>query len=888
MPKILSRKIKKNENFTKKTKKKPQWKSEYHETFSKETNHKIKYLQENPTLPNEEERLFENSFSFQEHQKLVKNYINPATPYRGLLLYHGLGSGKTCSSIAISEGLRFGRKCVVLSPASLENNFRKELETCGNIMYTRNSKWTLVEASKNNLPIQYRKIHPDLQKIWVAHKKDENIGEDFLKLSVENQKEIEKQIKIRIDYTYTFLHYDGVNMTKLTKMITEKILDNKTLIVDEVHNLISMISGSGNLGALWYKLIMTAHNLRIVFLSGTPVVNYPHEFAVLFNMLRGYIDVYNFEYEQNRVENVDAKTFIDHMNTSPFVDFVQIKEKYISLKKPPINYKVDKDGNFIYDTNNITHTEWIKEMKELASSKGFVLKKETHVKYTCFPEDFDDFNDTFINYQNQNIIKSEIFMRRILGMVSYYIPEKKESDFPKQYDTEIVKCPMTINQYTIYEKIRLDEIQKSSSKSQKNQKNKKKGVNLNDRLSKKQEHEDSTFRIFSREACNMVYPSEISRPISRTEEQTLEQLKVKAMQDFTEYLDTQKDTDLDKIVKNISPKYFILQDKLKKAPGTCLVYSVFRFMEGIDSITKILDRYNWKRLNIRKSGGMWEIIGLQDPDNNKNLRYMLYTGTETPEEREILKNIYNNNWNALPQNIKKELDKYCKENSIEQNNLYGKIVKTLIITKAGAEGITLKNVRQVHLIENHWNNVRRKQVIGRAVRFESHKDLPLEDRNVRVYQYVTVFGNEVDKMKEEPAFKISIENLQEQDKNETSDEFIFNLAKRKEILNDHILNLVQKASIDCLSNNITSNCLVLSNQSTYSFDPDIKEHLKDTDRVHKKLITMEKLSANTLKKFPLKLQHENLLWNKNNNKIYNEKNPSISIGIYDGIKFIQN
>ena len=40
------------------------------------------------------------------HQKIVRDYINLYTPYRGLLLYHGLGSGKTCSSISIAEGLK--------------------------------------------------------------------------------------------------------------------------------------------------------------------------------------------------------------------------------------------------------------------------------------------------------------------------------------------------------------------------------------------------------------------------------------------------------------------------------------------------------------------------------------------------------------------------------------------------------------------------------------------------------------------------------------------------------------------------------------------------------------------------------------------------------------
>jgi len=44
-----------------------------------------------------------SDFSLLTHQKIVRDYLNIYTPYRGLLLYHGLGSGKTCSSISIAN-----------------------------------------------------------------------------------------------------------------------------------------------------------------------------------------------------------------------------------------------------------------------------------------------------------------------------------------------------------------------------------------------------------------------------------------------------------------------------------------------------------------------------------------------------------------------------------------------------------------------------------------------------------------------------------------------------------------------------------------------------------------------------------------------------------------
>ena len=63
------------------------------------------------------------AFSLLTHQKVVRDYLNIYTPYRGLLLYHGLGSGKTCSSIAIAEGMKTDKQIIVMTPASLRMNY---------------------------------------------------------------------------------------------------------------------------------------------------------------------------------------------------------------------------------------------------------------------------------------------------------------------------------------------------------------------------------------------------------------------------------------------------------------------------------------------------------------------------------------------------------------------------------------------------------------------------------------------------------------------------------------------------------------------------------------------------------------------------------------------
>ena len=67
------------------------------------------------------------------YQKFIREYIRQASPYRGILVYHGLGSGKTCSAIAASEALfaTAHKKIIVMTPFSLRKNFLKEITFCG-------------------------------------------------------------------------------------------------------------------------------------------------------------------------------------------------------------------------------------------------------------------------------------------------------------------------------------------------------------------------------------------------------------------------------------------------------------------------------------------------------------------------------------------------------------------------------------------------------------------------------------------------------------------------------------------------------------------------------------------------------------------------------------
>ena len=72
-------------------------------------------------------------FELSSHQLFVRNFLSFQTPYNSLLLYHGLGSGKTCSAISICEEMRdylnqLGiSKRIMIIASNVQENFRLQM-----------------------------------------------------------------------------------------------------------------------------------------------------------------------------------------------------------------------------------------------------------------------------------------------------------------------------------------------------------------------------------------------------------------------------------------------------------------------------------------------------------------------------------------------------------------------------------------------------------------------------------------------------------------------------------------------------------------------------------------------------------------------------------------
>ena len=92
--------------------------------------------------------------------------------------------------------------------------------------------------------------------------------------------------------------------------------------------------------------------------------------------------------------------------------------------------------------------------------------------------------------------------------------------------------------------------------------------------------------------------------------------------------------------KKINESQKILENIMDPAnEGLHLLYSHFRTMEGIGILRLVFLANGMAEFKIKRDGNKW-ILDIKEEDIDKPT-FVLYTGTETPEEKEIIHNVYN-------------------------------------------------------------------------------------------------------------------------------------------------------------------------------------------------------------------------------------------------------
>jgi hypothetical protein len=851
-------------------------------------------------------------FSLLTHQKLVRDYLNVFTPYRGLLLYHGLGSGKTCSSIAIAEGMKNDRQIIVMTPASLRVNYLEELKKCGDPMYKKNQYWEFVKSDGNTelentlsnvlqLPIDFIK---KIGGAWLVNVTKET---NFNDLDSGEKKTLDMQLNEMIINKYKFINYNGLrnsHLRELTLDYTINPFDNKVIIIDEAHNFISRIvnkiTREESLSMRLYNYLLSADNCKIVLLSGTPIINYPNELGIMFNILRGFIKTWKIPLQIKTSRKINKDELNKILSSFASYDYVDYKSstKILTITRNPFGFvnKISKSGGVetykgvsnyrVGKKGEISDDEYIKILLSILKNNDIdVIPSTIKVELSkALPDTLDNFKTRFIK-SDGSLINGGLLKRRILGLSSYFrsAQESLMPSYTKEKNLSVVKIEMSDYQFGMYEQAR---IQERALEKQ----NKKKAKKMVDGL---YEESVSTYRIFSRAFCNFAFP-ENKRPFPK-EDQNIQNLdevlnssggedildavsgqeKMKNPDgafgaDDADLLDQEKEVTQDKSyevrinealsflkenegkylskegLETYSPKFLHILENLqdKEYRGLHLIYSQFRTLEGVGILKLVLEANGFTQFKIKQVGGSW-ILDIPQEDRGKPT-FALYTGTETPEEKEIIRNIFNSTWNLVPESILTDL------RVISSNNLYGEIIKVLMITASGAEGISLKNTRFVHIVEPYWHPVRVEQVIGRARRICSHQDLPEELRTVQVFTYLMTF--QPSQIEGDKSIELRLHDTSKIDGVTplSSDEALFEISNIKEEISKQLLKTVKESSIDCAIYNKPGNseniqCFSFGKVSPDNFSYTPNQENEESDDVSKANKEKIKWKAKSLK-----------------------------------------
>jgi hypothetical protein len=265
-----------------------------------------------------------NSRELLEHQKIVRDYLLNETPYRGLLLYHGLGSGKTCSAIAVAESLLSTRKVVVMLPAALEDNFRGEIRKCGDPVYRFEQYWEAkVARSPEDRELAKSMGISDAYLDKNANRFFTTVPDrpaNYTTLDKPVQVAIGKQIEDVLEQRFTFIHYNGLDKSNIDKYVPpdgSNPYDDTTVIIDEAHNFIGYVLNERETKLKLYNLIYHAKRCKVILLSGTPVINRPNEIAIAMNLVRGPI-------ERLTIPSKSAVSWDEALMTAFFLSLIHI------------------------------------------------------------------------------------------------------------------------------------------------------------------------------------------------------------------------------------------------------------------------------------------------------------------------------------------------------------------------------------------------------------------------------------------------------------------------------------------------------------------------------------------------------------------------------------
>ena len=677
----------------------------------------------------------DKDFELAPYQKFIKNFLSSNTPYNGLLLYHGLGTGKTCSAIGVAEETRkylkymgYSERIIIVASPNVQENFYLQLFDEQKLEFKNNS-WTINNCAGQSILDEINNTHKNLTR--------------------------EKVVKIMINIINTYYLFMGYTqfanlIIKKSNSLTsaesthkkkeserlQKFFNNRLIIIDEFHNIRQSKDNTNKLVSNeLLKLVKSVNNLKLLFLSATPMFNDYKEIIFLINILN----------MNDRRSIVDIKDIFN--NDGSFLVNSKGEEVGLELFKRKITGYI----SYVKGDNPLSFPFRILPNDFLPAHS---IKSKTYPQFKINANPLTQSIELFDIYINTNISPYQEFIYNIILKNNISKFDEEKINAMESFGYTLLQKPLEclnivfpnsklenyLNEKMIYYNNNIVEVVQNINIEEINML-----VNIK--------------TIVGKSAINNIMTYQESQaPKSRYDYRFKPEFLKTTVTNMFEYNN----------IGNYSFKIKAIIDSIMGSYGPIIVYSQF-IDSGLIPIALALEAVGFTRYGNNKSLFANSPSEELDINTYKKKSELLQFGQRFRGAKYV---IISGNSNISP-DIVSDL-KACTDS----NNVDGENVKVILLSAAGSEGLDFKYIRQIHILEPWYNINREEQIIGRAIRTCSHKDLPLNKRNVQIFMHGTLLSNS----------------------NESVDLLIYRKAEEKAKIIGNITRVLKEHSIDCYLN----------------------------------------------------------------------------------------
>ena len=782
------------------------------------------------------ELLANAEFELAPQQAFVRNFLSFQTPYNSLLLYHGLGSGKTATSIGVCEEQRdylkqmgISKRTIIVASPNVQDNFRVQLFDERKLKLV-DGLWNLKGATGNKF---IKEINPMNMKGLTKEK-------------------VVSQIKAIINTSYLFLGYiefanyiekvkevkgsfrdEQDKRIKMTRNLKYEF-DNRLIVIDEIHNIrIAEENKNKKVAIQLEDLIKSASNMRLLLLSATPMYNSYKEIVWLLNLMnlndrRATIEIKdvfdkdgNFKKGPNGEE--EGKELLSRKATG-YVSFVRGENPYTfpfrvypSVFSPKSTLEDVKYPKFQMNGKKINDQDVIQILKptiyltdigkyqamgykfaidSLRKKKISTTTKTGVVREMPSFENMESFGYTLLQIPLEalNIVYPMEGLERVVeniepieSLSSLAEDSDVEEDEPRERKLSNPKIKTSTTAPKLKEYAGVKQLESALEPHQEEKQMEQESEQLAIKLTRKPSSKKSITSYrggdSESESGREVFINANDLTGKRGLERTMEFIDSKNPPEKGSFeykkwlLDKDERIFAPNKIGNYSSKInsickSILSDDGQVAEGIVLIYSQY-IDGGLIPVALALEEMGFSRYG-DGANSLFKTPPTEIVDSRT-----LQPRKSKKDSFMPAKYIMVTGDPRLSPNNDFEIKAITND-----DNKKGYKIKVVLISQAGSEGVDFKFLRQVHIIDPWYNMNRIEQIVGRGVRNFSHKDLDFEERNVLIFIYGTIL---------------------EDNEEEAADLYVYRVAEYKALQMGRVSRLLKETSVDCIINHDQSN-----------------------------------------------------------------------------------